>query len=237
MSDDVEQKTDEVYKKYYSKKGKDRNNLLRNPEVLFQTLAFDRSVISALSSLNVDPVCAKVLDVGCGGGGSFINLLKCGFLPENFTGIDILEERILKAKRQFSNVNFVLGDASKMQFQDETFDIVTESTMFTQLTDDSLAHSITGEMVRVTKTGGYILLVDWRYSKPWDKKHYKGLSIGRIKELFDVGSKASIFKIYRGALVPPVGRFISKNIPSIYFVLQSVFPFLVGQMVTVLRKN
>jgi len=40
MTDDVEQKTDEIYKEYYNRKGgKIRNDLLRNPEVLFQSLA------------------------------------------------------------------------------------------------------------------------------------------------------------------------------------------------------
>jgi len=87
---------------------------------------------------------AKVLDVGCGGG-SLINFLRLGFKPENLTGIDILEERILEAKRRFPNINFVHGDASHMAFPDETFDIVTESTMFVQLTDDALAHQISNE--------------------------------------------------------------------------------------------
>jgi len=103
------------------------------------------------------------------------------------------------------------------------------------MTDDELSGKIAKEMIRVTKKDGYILLIDWRYSHPFNKE-YKGLSKKRIANLFDVGTKTSVFKIHKGALVPPAGRFISKNIPSIYFVLQSVFPFLVGQMVTVLKK-
>ena len=159
-----------------------------------------------------------------------------GFKPENLTGIDVQEERILDGKRCFPNVHFVHGDAAKMQFQDESFDIVTESTMFTQLTDDDLAHSIASEMVRVTKTGGYILLVDWRYSKPWDKKNYKGLSVKRIRNLFSVGSKTNIFGAFNGALVPPIGRFLSKRMPSVYFLVQALLPFCVGQKVTILKK-
>jgi ubiquinone/menaquinone biosynthesis C-methylase UbiE len=152
------------------------------------------------------------------------------------TGVDIQKERIDEAKRRFPNVNFVHCDAAKMQFQDETFDIVTESTMFVQLTDDNLAHSIASEMIRVTKTGGYIMLVDWRYSKPWDKKHYKGLSIRRIKDLFSVPSKTIIFSVFNGALIPSIGRFFSKRIPSLYFLVQTIFPFLVGQKTTILKK-
>lgn len=69
-----------------------------------------------------------------------------------------------------------MADASCLNFVDNTFDVVSESTMFVQVTDDYLASSIAGEMIRVTKTCGYIILIDWRYSKPWDK-NYKGLSV------------------------------------------------------------
>ncbi|MFH0947993.1 MAG: hypothetical protein V1833_03245 [Elusimicrobiota bacterium] len=90
------------------------------------------------------------------------------------------------------------------------------------------------------------------------ENNFKGLSISRIKYLFSVGSKkyldtentedmdkkspcnsvskTSIFKIHNGALIPPIGRFLSKRIPSIYFLVQAVLPFCVGQKVVVLRK-
>ena len=55
------------YEHYYKDKGKYRNELLQNPEVLFQTLAYDASVISALRSLHPNPASARVLDVGSGG--------------------------------------------------------------------------------------------------------------------------------------------------------------------------
>lgn len=233
----IEQKTDEIYKEYYDRKGgKIRNDLLKNPEVLFQSLAYDRAVISALASTGLAPETAKVLDVGCGDGASAVNLLKLGFLPSNIYGVDVLKDSITQAKMKFPNINWFHQDASSLGFEDNFFDCVMESMMFLQMIDDELAAKITKEMIRVTKRGGYILLVDWRYSHPFNKT-YKGLSKKRIAKLFDVGSKTLIFKTYKGALLPPIGRFISKNIPSIYFVLQSLFPFLAAQISTILRKN
>lgn len=237
MSIDVEQETYEIYKEYYNRKGgKIRNDLLRNPEVLFQALAYDRAVISVLSSINLNPETAKVLDVGCGDGGSLVNLLRLGFLPSNLYGIDVLKESIVQAKMKFPNINWLHSDASRMEFEDNFFECVMESMIFLQMTDDDLATKIAKEMVRVTKKNGYILLIDWRYSHPFNKT-YKGLSKKRIAKLFDVGHKTSIFKTFKGALLPPVGRFISKNVPSIYFVLQTLFPFLAAQISTILRKN
>lgn len=108
--------------------------------------------------------------------------------------------------------------------------------MFIQITDDKLASSIAREMIRVAKTEGYIILVDWRYSNPRDK-NYKALSIKRIDELFEVSSKTKIHGIHRGALIPPIGRFVSKRARAGYFLLTSFLPFFVGQIAVVLQKS
>ena len=44
-------KTEQWYKEYYQKKGKFRNSLLYNPEVVFQTLAHDLCIIKAMNYL------------------------------------------------------------------------------------------------------------------------------------------------------------------------------------------
>lgn len=64
----IERETVNWYKRRYEKKGKDRDSLLKNPEVLFQVFAYDRALIKALSAINVDIETARSLDVGCGGG-------------------------------------------------------------------------------------------------------------------------------------------------------------------------
>lgn len=237
MSNAINAKTtEEWYKDYYEKKGSDRNDLFRNKEVLFQTLAFDVSVIEALRSTKVNPYLAKVLDVGCGAGGSIINFLKLGFNPSKIYGIDILENRISSAQKQFQNINWICADASNMNFSDNEFDIVFESTMFVSLVDENLSKKIANEMIRVIKPGGYIILVDWRYSKP-NEHNYKALSKKRVLKLFSVGERTTFCGTFKGALVPPVGRFLSKYFPFLYFLLQFCFPFLVGQVAIVLRKN
>ena len=68
--------TEEYYKDYDARKGADRNDLLRNPEVLFQFLALEAAVIRALGFLQLDPAKAPVLDVGCGEGLSLLPLLR-----------------------------------------------------------------------------------------------------------------------------------------------------------------
>lgn len=159
-----------------------------------------------------------------------------GFEPENIYGIDILENRVQEAIKRYPNAHFQHGDASRMPFEDEEFDLVCESTMFVQIIDDNLARKIAAEMIRVTKRGSYLMLADWRYNKPGHPE-YKALSKKRMTKLFDVGTRCQLLGTCKGSLIPPVGRFLSKRIPSIYFLLQAVFPALVGQVTYVLRKQ
>ena len=228
--------TKQWYQEYYAKKGQDRNDLRRNREVLFQTLATEGSVVKAVHDIDHDPRKAAVLDVGCGGGGDLYQLLRLGYEPARITGIDILSERLERARQLYPNIKFIQADASQMEFSDESFDLVFESTMFATLPNDVLSAGIAREMVRVCKPGGYLLLVDWWTPKPRDP-NYKALTRKRLWKLLAVDNDTELLGVYRGALVPPLGRRLSKWLPSMYFVAAGCFPFLVGQVAYLLRKR
>lgn len=223
------------YRQYYADKGEYRNSLLFNPEVLFQILAQDDSFYSALRFIHPDPETTRVLDVGCGTGASLINFLRLGFLPRNLSGVDFQEQRICLAKTRLPAADFRCGDATRLDHAAGSFDLVFESTMFVHCVDESLSAKIAGEMLRVTRPGGHILVIDWRYGKPGSDAH-KAVTQKRISALFGVGDKTIRLKAFPGELVPPAGRFLSRWLPSTYFLVRSLLPFLVGQKTTVLRK-
>jgi ubiquinone/menaquinone biosynthesis C-methylase UbiE len=228
--------TEYYYRDYNGRKGADRNSLLRNPGVLFQNLAQDAAMVRALGWMKAEPGSMRVLDVGCGDGGSLWLLQRLGFEPANLFGVDIQEERIRKAKTRNPVATFECVDATCLAFRDDTFDIAMESTMFLQLTDDDVARRIASEMVRVTRPEGALLVSDWRYGKPGSKE-FKGVSRKRIEDLYQVGTRTRVVETFRGPLIPPVGRFLSKYLPSCYFAVQGLFPPLVGHVITVLRKR
>lgn len=225
-----------MYSKYYEQHNAGRNDLLANAEVAFQTFAFDHANIRALRAMDLDRDKARVLDVGCGSGAGLIQFLRLGFLPDQLAGIDISQERIDVAQRTLPSVEFKCESADALSYADAAFDIVFESTMFVLLPSEEIARAIAREMVRVTRPGGYLMLVDWRYSKPGTDV-YRAMNRSRISELFEVGSRTTIVTRQRGALVPPLGRFFSRRMPSLYFLAQAMLPFAVGQVTTVLRKN
>lgn len=235
--ENIKNETEQWYKSYYSAKGGNRNDILTNPEVLFQKLALWKSMLEAFRTLPPKIVRegGKILDVGCGDGGSLLQVINLGFKEDCLYGIDIVPERIEWAKKKFSNIEFSCNDASKMDnYEANFFDIVMETTMFIQLTDDGLSQRIADEILRVTKSGGYIMLIDWRYG--FGRKEMKALSRNRMAALFKIGDKTKIYSRKNGMLVPPIGRFLSKNFSSFYFFISWLFPFLVGQQTIVLKK-
>lgn len=240
MQDPLEQQTKEWYAQYYRQRGQWRNDLLRNPEVSFQLLANDAALIKAVRSTGLAPDQARLLDVGCGLGVGLLGFARLGFPFRHMNGIDLQGDRLAEARTQFPAANFVHGDASAMPFPDGGFDLVFESTMFVQLTDEKLAGRIAREMVRVCRPGGFIVLSDWRYSKPFNDQ-YLGLSRRRIARLFDAGSepeKACRFHAcHRAALLPPIGRRLSHYASPLYFLTHALLPFLSGHVITVLRRN
>ncbi|MCM3567426.1 class I SAM-dependent methyltransferase [Neobacillus mesonae] len=104
----------------------------------------------------------KVLFVGVGTGADLewvpVNHLK-------ITAIDYSEEMLLQAKRKFQTgtINFRQMDAQDLQLADNSFDYVIASLILSVVPDSSKVFS---EMIRVTRSGGRIIIFDKFASKP-----------------------------------------------------------------------
>jgi len=232
---DLQDETAKWYEQYYGRFGSDRNNILKDKGVLWQHLASEQSLIRSVASTNLDYANAKVCDIGCGSGSLLSKLTHIGFNPQNLTGIDISPERIADGNMKYPNISLQCGDAQKLPFSTCSYDLTCESTMFVQITDERMSIEIAKEMIRVTKVGGFILLRDWRYGKFWDNS-YLACCKKRVSQMFQVGTSTVLLGTYRGAIIPPLGRFLSKNLPASYFLVSSLFPASVGEVVYLLRK-
>lgn len=229
----IQAQTAEVYNRYYAGKPDHRNDLLMNPEVLFQSLAMRRAWIEALRGVSR---AARILDVGGGGGAELSLLLELGFPAEQLAMVDILPKRIEDAQARFPAIDIRCGDAQELIWPDGVFDVVMEGTMFFQITNDQSARNIAKEMMRVVRSGGRLLLADWRYDGGRDG--FEAVDQRRVKRLFGIeNGQCSIERIVRSALVPPLGRFFSSGLPSLYFLAQRFLPFAVGHVIYVLRKK
>ena len=108
--------------------------------------------------------------------------------------------------------------------------------MFVQITNNKISQKIANEMIRITKKGGHLILFDWRYGN-FNNANFLACNKRRIKELFKVDKSTKLISIEKGMLIPPLGRFLSKNMSSMYFVFSKLFPFFIGQVAYILQKK
>ncbi len=105
----------------------------------------------------------KVLEVACNMGTTLIELAKNH--PCSIIGVDIDQEAVAKAqaaieKEQLQErVTVQTGNALKLPFADNTFDIVINEAMLTMLDDHAKAKAL-AEYHRVLKPGGHLLTHD-----------------------------------------------------------------------------
>jgi len=109
-----------------------------------------------------------------------------------------------------------------------------EQFCFCHIDDDSVIAQISQQMLRVTKPGGYILIMDWCVGR--NSMRYNGVSKNKIRSLFKDGVETEFVKRFPAQLAPPVGRFLSKHFPSLYQLVASLFPFFVLSHITLLRR-
>jgi len=113
---------------------------------------------------------AKVLDVGCGIGGTSRYIAK-KFPSASVTGITISPEQqrratALATERGVSNAKFELCDALDMKYEDNTFDLVWACESGEHMPDKV---KYVEEMARVLKPGGRIVIATWCQREEGDK--------------------------------------------------------------------
>jgi len=186
--------------------------LLKIQEVHFEML-------QALRRFHCDDLAnRKILEVGCGHGHWLRQFIQWGTLPENIFGVDLLPDRIETAKKLLpSAVTVMCADASRLLFEDESFDLVLEAVSFTSIFDWAMAKSIASEMVRVLKPGGAILWYDFWASNP-QNPDVRGWRRRDIEHLFP-GLRINLRRI---TLAPPIGKVVGNISTALYRALSAI---------------
>lgn len=104
----------------------------------------------------------KILDVGCGIGGTSRHLAK-KFPNATVKGISLSQNQVnrgnsLAAERGLTNCSFEVMDALDMKFEDDTFDLVWACESGEHMPDKK---KYVEEMTRVLKPGGTLVIACW----------------------------------------------------------------------------
>jgi len=135
-----------------------------------------------------------VLDVGCGTGTNLMLYHEAGC---NVFGIDLSPTMVEVAQKKLGDrAEIRLGDASKMPYSDDSFDLVTGFLTLHEM-PSQIRPAVISEMVRVMKHGGRILLIDYhlgpiRFPKGW---MYKAIIL-----FFEIMAGREHFRNYRDFL-------------------------------------
>jgi ubiquinone/menaquinone biosynthesis C-methylase UbiE len=164
-----------------------------------------RGCISMLRRASLFPLDGRrIADVGCGDGNWLLEFIQWGADPAALCGIDLSARRIERARHRLPDADIRVGEASRLPWPDESFDLVSQFTVFTSILDPALKRAVASEMVRVLKPGGVILWFDFRVDNPANA-HVRGVSAREIRLLFE-GCEVQLAPVL---LAPPLGRLIA----------------------------
>lgn len=166
----------------------------------------NRDLLGLIVQLAAPAPSAHVLDVCCGAG-----FLLCEFAPcvEKGVGVDLSEAMLTEASRSaqgLANVSFDWADAESLPFADESFDIVTCKLALHYFPKPQRA---IGEMRRVAKRGGRVVLIDRISSDDNRKQEFQN----RIEKL-RTPSKVKIYSQSEIAQIIEAGGLMINRVQS-----------------------
>jgi hypothetical protein len=128
-------------------------------------------------------------------------------------------------------VKICQGNAASLQFPDEMFDLVLQSTVFTSVLDHRMKTQMAAEMCRVLRPNGLILWYDYHMNNPRNPD-VKGVKLQEIKSLFPNCE----IRMKRITLAPPITRAIAPYSWLLCYVLNKV-PWLCSHYIGAIRKQ
>jgi SAM-dependent methyltransferase len=190
-----------------------------------------RAVVALLDDHGLLPLSSRrVLDIGCGAGHVLASLLELGAAPESLVGVDLLPEHVERARSSPPELRFECGNAERLEFADESFDLVLLFTVFTSILDRGMKRNVAQQVERVLRPGGSILWYDFRYDNP-SNRNVRGVRAREIRELFP-GFAVDLRTV---TLVAPLARRLGPLTSALYPVLGAV-PLLRTHYAGLLRK-
>ena len=224
----------ERVKRAYKKRkveGKAQLYNLFSKAALFSFQQREKAILQILTQSGLDNLSnEKIFDLGCGKGGVLRDFIKYGANPENCFGIDLLTDRIEEAKRISPNMDLRCGNAEKLPFENESFDIILCFTVFSSILEENMRKNIASEMLRVLKPDGIILWYDYFMNNP-KNPDVRGV---RKKEIHELFPKCEVF-LRRITLAPPITRLIAPRSYLLCYLLEKI-PFLKTHYLIIIKK-
>lgn len=159
------------------------------PAQLFMRQRRERAVLRLLGETGALPLAdSSILEVGCGTGQWLVDFESWGANRANLAGIDLIEDRINAARHRLSasdgkGADLRCGDASSLPWDDDSFELVLQSMMFSSISDPQMTQAAASEMRRVLTPGGIIVWHDFVIGNPANRR-VRGIGRRELASLF-----------------------------------------------------
>jgi SAM-dependent methyltransferase len=186
-----------------------------NPCALIFQRELETRILELLDRKGAGSLAAKsVLDLGCGEGRWLSRFVQWGASPENLAGVDLLPERVAAARKLCPpSVHLFCGNAAHVPFADQSIDIVLSMTVFSSILAHGLRAAIAAEMLRVLRSGGFVLWYDFFVNNPANPD-VRGVGKSEIARLFPECD----IELSRITVAAPLGRAVAPA-PFVYSAL------------------
>jgi SAM-dependent methyltransferase len=214
--------TDEVRARYERRKAAiepDRYSML-TPNVWQSVQERQRAMLRMFVRIGLTDLNAvRLLEVGCGTGDNLLEFLRLGLNPQNLAGIELLQDRVEKARRRLPPDIVRSGDATKLVLPEVSYDIVFQSVVFSSLLNNDFQMDLAAKMWSWVKPGGGVLWYDFIYNNPGNRD-VRGVPVRRVRELFPLGRVT----VKHLTLAPPIARRVCRVHSGLYGLFNSL-PF------------
>jgi len=164
-----------------------------------------------------DQISGSILDAGCGTGDNALFFASRG---HKVTGIDFLEEPILRAKRKATeralSVTFLVKDATTLKDWPERFDNVIDCGLFHVFNDEDRKRYVAG-LATILKPGGRLFLLCFSDEEPGTQGPRR-VSQKELHEAFAKGWAVESTQSSRFEVIPNLKEFtFSEGGPKAWF--------------------
>lgn len=162
----------------------------------------------------------RCMEIGYGRLGWLADLISWGVRETDLYGIELDAARSAYAQGLLPVANLKVGDACELPWDDNSFQYVIASTVFSSILNSEVRKSLADEITRVTCRGGVVIIYDLCVDNPGNKS-LKKLKRSEVEAMLP-GFRCDFRSI---TLVPPLARYVAKWNWTLSTLLSSL-PFL-----------